>query len=374
MKKYFFLLMVPALVLAYLSAPRPLLAAVTLNADTNLELSTAGITLVANSGSTFDSLTVYPSYISLTLTGAQELTLTSSDKRVIQRSGGTQINQEQFTCGTSNSTYYIKTVAADPTQTLTITPTSYSCSGAASGGAVAPAPSSGGTSPAPAPTPTPTPTPAPTPTPTSTPTPVKSERATQLENILTDSSAVVASKSDVLANVGVSENLAAEQVAETKYVAPLVSTAGASVSAAAKTQMVSFVNYGTQTTKRLGAGERAGVLNCFYDVFAKLPETQDDWDDIVKISNGRWPKQINAAKETEAEKVFKKIYLREPDRTNPHDDAAVVIVTYGLKPTHRSLENERAAMKSFIHIYKKTPASNMDWKILRSIAESGATR
>jgi len=153
----------------------------------------------------------------------------------------------------------------------------------------------------------------------------------------------------------------------------LVATTGI-VSGDNKAKMVSFVNYGTDSTIRLGAGERAGVLYCFQDVHGRLPSTQDDWDDVLKIANGRWPKQTNSAKESEAEVKFRQVYLRDPNRSNPHDDAAVVVIAYGLKPPHRSLESEKAAIKTFRYVYGKTPVSNLDWKIVRAIAESGATR
>jgi hypothetical protein len=138
--------------------------------------------------------------------------------------------------------------------------------------------------------------------------------------------------------------------------------------------MTSFIAYGTQTTQRLGAGERAGVLHSFQNAFGRLPTSQTDWEDVMKISNGRWPKQTLPEKEAEAAGLFESVYLREPDRTDPHDDAAVVVMTYGLRPANRNLDSEKAAIRSFVHIFKKIPNTVTDWTVVKAIAYSGATR
>ncbi|MBU4331831.1 hypothetical protein KKD19_04710 [Patescibacteria group bacterium] len=363
MKKHIFSFIGIVFVISCLSAPVSLLAAVSFDAATNITIPTGSIALTISSGSTANTVTVNDTNLTIVLAGGQSITINSAQKRMFSLTGRTY-TQESQTYTSSQSSLSLTLSSGEPTETLTVTPLDEYFSGSGGGGGGG---GGGGAGAAPA-------VPAPAPTPTEEPAPTKSAWEIHLENIYTESRAVFGGKGAVLANVGISEDTTAEQAAEAKYVAPLVSGAGVSVSSENKSRMVNFVNYGTQTTLRLGAGERAGVLYCFQDVYGELPATQDDWDDVVKIANGRWPKQTVAAKEAEAEVIFKKIYLREPDRTNLHDDAAVVVITYGLKPVHRSLVNERAAMKSFAHIYKRAPISNLDWKILRAIAESGATR
>ncbi|MEK7067707.1 MAG: hypothetical protein AAB956_01785, partial [Patescibacteria group bacterium] len=71
---------------------------------------------------------------------------------------------------------------------------------------------------------------------------------------------------------------------------------------------------------------------------------------------------------------FKTIYLREPDRSDPHDDAAVTVMAYGLRPARRNLNSERVAIKSFKAIFKSAPTSAANWDIVRAIAYSGAKR
>ncbi len=138
--------------------------------------------------------------------------------------------------------------------------------------------------------------------------------------------------------------------------------------------LVNFIAYGTDSTQALGAGERAGVINSFKAAFGRLPSTVLDWQDIIKIANGRWPTQRNEEAENRATESFRKIYLREPDRSNPHDDAAVVVMAYGLRPANRNIDSELAAINSFKAIYNYNPTSAIDWDIVRAIAYSGATR
>lgn len=195
-----------------------------------------------------------------------------------------------------------------------------------------------------------------------------------ISEIINEAIVVIKSSPSVLTEkVGLKRSLPKEQAVVEKYVQPL--TKGFhDLTLENQNSIVNFVAYGTPSTLRLGMGERAGVLNCFKDTFEKLPITQIDWEDVIKISNGRWPKQTILKKEAKAAKLFETIYLREPDRTNPHDDAAVVVITYGLRPINRNLDSERAAIKTFVHIFKKIPTTVTDWTVIKAIAYSGAKR
>lgn len=135
-----------------------------------------------------------------------------------------------------------------------------------------------------------------------------------------------------------------------------------------------FVAYGTPETKKLGSGERAGVINSFQSAFGKLPETESDWQDVLKIANGRWPSQTNEEAESLAKKTFETIYIRQADMDNPNDNAAVTIMAYGLRPSDRNLDSERAAISIYKNIFGTLPSSATDWDAVRAIAYSGATR
>ena len=136
-----------------------------------------------------------------------------------------------------------------------------------------------------------------------------------------------------------------------------------------------FIQNGTQTTKRLGAGERGGVVNSFITAFGKVPASIEDWKDIAKIANGRWPKQKNEDYENKMKTgPFVKVYQRKSDLAKSADASAISIMSYGLLPVNRNMQSEKAAIYTFKSIYKYYPSSALDWNIIRAIAYSGAKR
>ena len=136
-----------------------------------------------------------------------------------------------------------------------------------------------------------------------------------------------------------------------------------------------FIRYGSDTTIILGAGERAGVVNSYKSVFSKLPQTEEEWKDVIKIANGRWPSNRNVSAEQKAQaEIFKAIYKREANMDNANDNAAVTVITYGLRPANRNMESEKAGIKIFKGIFGYGPSSASDWDIVRAISYSGAVR
>ncbi|MFH0856687.1 MAG: hypothetical protein V1860_02205 [bacterium] len=142
-----------------------------------------------------------------------------------------------------------------------------------------------------------------------------------------------------------------------------------------KYSIAMFIKEGTSTTKILGTGERAGVINSYIAAFEKIPTIESDWQDVIKIANGRWPSETRLVKEIKAkEEIFKKIYKREADMNYSNDNAAVVIIAYGLRPAHRNLLSEKSAINIFKGIYGHNPVRADEWDIARAIAYSGAKR
>jgi hypothetical protein len=135
-----------------------------------------------------------------------------------------------------------------------------------------------------------------------------------------------------------------------------------------------FIEIGTPTTKSLGSGERAGVINSYVSAFVRIPATDANWQDVIKIANGRWPAEKSLSAESKAAAKFKKIYLRTADMKKPNDNAAVTVMAYGLRPVKRNMNSEKSAILSFKYIYKKAPTTAEDWDIVRAIAYSGAKR
>jgi len=205
-------------------------------------------------------------------------------------------------------------------------------------------------------------------------TPISDSKADAAWNqILTDGEIIATSDvNQLIAEIGVKRDLAMEAKYSRTIVEGIVKNTGASVQA--RNAITNFVTYGTLTTQPLGAGERAGVVNSFKSAFGKLPTTQEDWNDVIKIANGRWPGQISKTAEDRATINFRKVYLRTPDRTNPHDDAAITVMAYGLRPANRNIESEAKAIGYFKNIYGYIPKTASAWDIVRAIAYSGSTR
>lgn len=132
-----------------------------------------------------------------------------------------------------------------------------------------------------------------------------------------------------------------------------------------------FVVAGTESTVKLGAGERAGVLNSYKSSFGKSPQTQVEWEDIIRISNNQLPLTTNFAAEKKAKMEFKKVYRREADMKNSNDQTAINMITYGLRSERRDLNSERAGIRIFVGIYQYLPVSALDWDTIRAIAYSG---
>lgn len=208
--------------------------------------------------------------------------------------------------------------------------------------------------------------------PTQTPSTTSADE--NIANILADAAKVATqTRAQVVQAAGKSIDVSLETKYDSDIVARVVA-GQTSVSTQVREKILTFVTYGTQTTEALGAGERGGVVNSFKEAFGKLPESESEWVDVIKIANGRWPSQISASRESVAEANFKAIYLRAPNRANPHDDAAVVVMAYGLRSRNRNLGSEKTAIKTYQRIFKHAPVTATAWDAVRAIAYSGATR
>lgn len=145
--------------------------------------------------------------------------------------------------------------------------------------------------------------------------------------------------------------------------------------------MLFYITYDYGTTTALGAGERAGCIDSWRSAQLAVsdgtyvPWLSGHWEDILKIANGRWPSYVrDEAYEQQMEAKFREVYLRDPDRSNPYDDAAVMVMAYGLRPQPRNLDREAGGIGIFKGIYGYDPTSAADWDTVRAIAYSGAAR
>jgi hypothetical protein len=337
------------------------------------------VDFTVKNGSTAESLVVSDAGIfNITVLESSNFQVICSDSSVLSMtyklSGGNTNCIENSTPGVSTITLN------NLSGIFTIAPKSTNCGGSST---VAPAPSGGGSSPPPTTEPEPTPEPEPTTEPEPTPEPISEPTAGEpatdasgnvtLEQMTSDAETVASGDvSQVTADMGVERDLSAESTYNETVVEKVVADAGAT--SEVRNAITNFVTYGTPATKVLGAGERGGVVNSFQSAFGKLPETTADWNDVIKIANGRWPGQTSASAEAKANTNFKIVYLREPNRSNPHDDAAITVMAYGLRPANRNLDSEKAAIKIFKDIYGYSPVKATAWDVVRAIAYSGAIR
>ncbi|MBI2459254.1 MAG: DUF5011 domain-containing protein [Parcubacteria group bacterium] len=179
--------------------------------------------------------------------------------------------------------------------------------------------------------------------------------------------------SSLLLNIYAARQQAKETEVKIKFTAKLKANLKG-LSQDDESAITNFITYGTANTKKLGQGERTGVLDSYKAAYGKLPTTKSEWQDALKIAVGRFPGQVSAQAETRAKVEFKKIYLREANLNNEKDKAAVNVMAYGLRPDKRNTNSEKAAINSFKAIFKKAPTLATDWDKVRAIAYSGAKK
>ncbi len=138
--------------------------------------------------------------------------------------------------------------------------------------------------------------------------------------------------------------------------------------------ILNFVTYGTPSTRILGAGERLGVVNSYRAAFGRVPTTEAQWSDTIKIANGRWPSETSAKAESKAKTLFKTVYKHNANMSDAHENAAVTVIAYGLRPAARNLASEKVAIKNYRGIFGRVPSLATDWDVVRAIAYSGAKR
>ena len=197
--------------------------------------------------------------------------------------------------------------------------------------------------------------------------------ATVLQNIATESQIVSTNNIDnLMAHLNNTEDQNREQAGLVKY--KTILGLDRTINAEEKTTVNDFIVYGTLSTQRLGVGERAGVINSYFQAYHKLPNSEAEWSDLLKIANGRWPSERSVSAENQAKVEFKKVYGRNPVMTNNIDQNAIMIIAYGLLPLQRNVMSEARAILSFRFVYGHAPLNALAWNVVRAIAYSGAHR
>lgn len=164
-------------------------------------------------------------------------------------------------------------------------------------------------------------------------------------------------------------------------------TGKVAISAKALETVVAFVAYGTDTTEKIGEGERAGVLNSYIAACGKAPQNEEEWADVLKIAAGRFPAEKCTKTVSRAQTNFQRVYGRTPKTDNASDQAAITMMQFGLLPVkaikteegakivpNRDVVKEKKAITVFRGIFKFSPKAPTAWSVVRAIAYSGAKR
>ncbi len=132
-----------------------------------------------------------------------------------------------------------------------------------------------------------------------------------------------------------------------------------------------FLSFGTRTSLKLGEGERAGVVDSFRAAFGRIPKSECDWQDALRIANGKQPGQRSPAREAQSATLFAKLFGRKPDANDATDRNAIDMMSYGIRPQSRDLTAETDAIRFFREKMGRAPANATDWDAMRAIAYAG---
>ena len=207
----------------------------------------------------------------------------------------------------------------------------------------------------------------------------KSEIITDKDNIANQGKAILLSNDmlqPILTELKQLRDQVREQAAELKYLKSFASEMK-ELNANMQTAIKAFIAYGVDdNTKKLGEGERAAVISSYEAAYDKLPQTEAELTDVIKIANGRWPSVTSAEAEKKAKEQFQKIYKRIADMNDPKDNAAITVMAYGLrqKAENRNLNSEKNGINIFKGLYGNVPQTTEEWNIMQAITYSGASR
>jgi|GEM_PF-3069580 len=167
-----------------------------------------------------------------------------------------------------------------------------------------------------------------------------------------------------------------EQDSELKYLRKISSDVS-KLAEAMQEALTTFVTYGVDSnTKDLGAGERAAVVRSYQSAYGKLPDSDKELEDMIRIANGRFPSERNETSEKRANMQFKRIFKRVANLKNDNDRAAIMVMAYGLRQAaeNRNLKSESSGIITYKAVYGSVPQKTEEWNIMQAITYSGASR
>jgi len=143
-----------------------------------------------------------------------------------------------------------------------------------------------------------------------------------------------------------------------------------------KTSLKNYLAYGTESTIRLGEGQRAATVINYTNVKGSVPETESDIEDVLKIANNRVPLIRNSELEPKFLGNFYRLnnIIKENNITKIDENNLILELnqflrfSYGILPIERSIAREKWAIELFVKNYNKLPQTDGEWRIVNSWA------
>lgn len=139
-------------------------------------------------------------------------------------------------------------------------------------------------------------------------------------------------------------------------------------------RVVHFIAYGTPESSKMSLRDRQGVVGDYYEIYGRVPSSAADWKDVALILTSHKPIQRNVKVEEKALYDFVKVYKRQPNYSNVHDEWAMYYIGYKIRNVIRNIDSEKAAIGTFKSVYRYVPSTSHQWAIMRAIAYTGASR
>jgi hypothetical protein len=178
---------------------------------------------------------------------------------------------------------------------------------------------------------------------------------------------ITSDPADILGLLGKQRDLALESRLNLRLTSRVASDA---TSQSVLRAIRNFVTYGTPSTLRLGAGERAGAVASFRAAYGRLPADVCDWQDVVRLADTKQPTK-SRSRDLAAASTFMTVYGHDLRLGNITEAIAHSLIGYGIRPQARDLAAERKALGAFSKTFGKLPTSTVEWDTNRALAYSG---
>ncbi|MEI8360908.1 MAG: hypothetical protein WCG01_02175 [bacterium] len=129
-----------------------------------------------------------------------------------------------------------------------------------------------------------------------------------------------------------------------------------------------FIIYGTKSSQKISWNKRYYLLKSYEAIYGRLPDSTQDWFDVLRIANGLTPDHLIKGRNIWAEKRYEQVYKMRP-KNDQKSREQLNIIAYGLS---NSADNDqilqKEALAKYQTVYKDGPRNQNDWNLVRSIA------